>query len=811
MKTVYITGSSILNESNQERITQQISESFMSALKNFSLGNLLSIFKIGPQPSKEKEDEYTAKRKEWADNWKNKRAKELEEDMNDKIRVRAQNFEKNELHKMQKHDIERAKITQQRKIRDQEHAEYVKRMNQISKKLSDWPVLGGPMTEEYYNQLMANADKLYTDSTPADVRAFADVKKVIADITRDDKGNFVNDPKQWKQNLVDRGYGKDAENLLNDHPELKKAIQDFQQKKPNEKDFEASVNNFVSGVEWKDPAQMDKDMEDIDKYLEGRQTLGDALSQAKQDQKKAINELKTIDKIKQDSEKAQEKYNEIKNLSPEQYRNELIRKLGNLCEEQTDDNGTKVKKFNPNLDPESGAYSVQVLKKLGLKENEINNLTPNSIESKLKEMDIAKFQDALDTAKEGCQQKIAAYTKDMQDKYSDKKSKAEGSEVKKAENALKTFDSEHTNLKETCMDYNPNIPDDGTPLTPEQVNMTKTAIEQRKKAIQNAGDEAKRLYQEAQTERDERTAASKTKEAYDKLNSEQKKELDNVSSNLDQKVTTNGSITIKGKDGKEYEIHKPKSDSPNYDDEMKLYNAEINKKIATMKIGEKPTISDPDNITFNELKEIKQWEANKRAKTSARKAATDSIIALQKEKDPNSTFSEEDAWDMLDDKEWMQDVAGNELIDEPNEGQDDEDITPDEDTTKAESEANTKVEELKTQLKNAQTDEEKSELENKLKEAEDKLKQAKQNSSTFKNPAKIWHRKKKKNGEGSTKRYYNKEGDSISTKEFKDKVKNFKERKANEPQNNSRIDDRPLIFEKRAFTFTPIGKVKHNK
>ena len=42
------------------------------------------------------------------------------------------------------------------------------------------------------------------------------------------------------------------------------------------------------------------------------------------------------------------------------------------------------------------------------------------------------------------------------------------------------------------------------------------------------------------------------------------------------------------------------------------------------------------------------------------------------------------------------------------------------------------------------------------------------------NPAKVWHRKKKKNGTGSTKSYYNQKGESITKGEFKKKMESFK-------------------------------------
>ena len=42
------------------------------------------------------------------------------------------------------------------------------------------------------------------------------------------------------------------------------------------------------------------------------------------------------------------------------------------------------------------------------------------------------------------------------------------------------------------------------------------------------------------------------------------------------------------------------------------------------------------------------------------------------------------------------------------------------------------------------------------------------------NPAKVWHKRKKKDGKGSTKSYYNSKGDSISAKDFREKMENYK-------------------------------------
>lgn len=54
------------------------------------------------------------------------------------------------------------------------------------------------------------------------------------------------------------------------------------------------------------------------------------------------------------------------------------------------------------------------------------------------------------------------------------------------------------------------------------------------------------------------------------------------------------------------------------------------------------------------------------------------------------------------------------------------------------------------------------------------------------NPAKIWHRKKRKNGKGMTKSYYSKDGDdSISQKEYKERMARYKEAKAKKKESTT--------------------------
>ena len=77
--------------------------------------------------------------------------------------------------------------------------------------------------------------------------------------------------------------------------------------------------------------------------------------------------------------------------------------------------------------------------------------------------------------------------------------------------------------------------------------------------------------------------------------------------------------------------------------------------------------------------------------------------------------------------------------------------------------------------------------------------------SAKKNPAKIWHRKKKKNGTGSTKNYYNSEGESISAKEYKEKLKAFKSHKRKQTQ-ESRFKVRSNLKEARIRTLKDLRR-----
>lgn len=64
-----------------------------------------------------------------------------------------------------------------------------------------------------------------------------------------------------------------------------------------------------------------------------------------------------------------------------------------------------------------------------------------------------------------------------------------------------------------------------------------------------------------------------------------------------------------------------------------------------------------------------------------------------------------------------------------------------------------------------------------LKDADDEFED--EGETKLKNPTKVWHKKKKKNGSGSTKNYYDKNGNSISPDEYNEKKERYKEKLKN--------------------------------
>ena len=302
----------------------------------------------------------------------------------------------------------------------------------------------------------------------------------------------------------------------------------------------------------------------------------------------------------------------------------------------------------------------------------------------------------------------------------------------------------------------------------------------------------------------------KIKNAIDNFSDSQKHELDSLSPDFK-------AIVKRDKDNKEYmetnvpdpknpneklKLYKPDKNSPNYDEEMKNWDLALQAKLADSELipSERPEVNDPTD--FEQVKAQKQWDVNKRAKESAKQKLIDDYVKTQKEKGSKAKDDElaNDALDLLDDKEFLKDAGEFEDVED-----DDEELKnidgEDETTINKSKEDYDKKKEEYDEIKNDpnKSQEEKDQAKKSLEDAEQKFKDT---ESKLSNPSKIWHRKKKKNGSGTTKRYYNKAGDSISTREYQEKVERFKSRK------ESFDDKRPIIFEKRAWVTTPLSKYK---
>lgn len=85
------------------------------------------------------------------------------------------------------------------------------------------------------------------------------------------------------------------------------------------------------------------------------------------------------------------------------------------------------------------------------------------------------------------------------------------------------------------------------------------------------------------------------------------------------------------------------------------------------------------------------------------------------------------------------------------------------------------------------TEEEGDDIEDEEGEEETDDKGEKTGKKVLKNPSKVWHKKKNKRTGKPTKSYFNKKGDSISPKEFSEKMKHYKERLAKKSNNESLV------------------------
>lgn len=809
MKTITIYGGSVktnspVNEGLFDNISKGI-KGFFNSKEGF-LGQLLSAVGITTKDTKPETDKYADTVKNYASQWQKAREEALQNDMQYKIDAKVRNFEKNEARKLTKYQAEQKAKELRRKEEADAHKLLMKQIANEQAKIKSMTGITGP---EQLNVIVARVEKLYQDATPAEQKVKDNILGVAMDAYahRDDK-NYLKDK-----------YG---EEFMKEHPEIQRCIEAHaeQCKKLREGEnpddlFAQMFDATVNGDEFKTDTELADEQAKLQQYLDGRKAAETAATDARKKYDEAAEILKGMEEKKKVSEDAAAKLEKLDKLTTtkaikDQIMDDLINHEDAKNMKTKQGEGSNAETV---LNPENPV--VVKLKALGLSDEDIASCCDNSglkgseLEKKLANVPDTTWEDTKKNLKTELEQKRDAFDQgayDRNKKIVDDKATVEG-----LERAVKDYDKQNQDILDDVR-KRMGKKDDGTPISPKDVATAISGIQTQRDDMSKAVERAKKAQKQFEDD-------SKNADAYKSLEKQFGSEVGDLSSNLEKNLITTDTETgreyiesdVKDKDGNAIKIYKPDKDSPSYDEDMKKWDLAISAKAATVPLGEKPPLPDPDADDETKKKayvEIKQWEANKRAKDAAGQAFTDEL-----KKDPDIAKKGTTPEDILQDKRWMADLGDKNLEDVTNDDENETDIEgEDQEVTDAEKELKDKQKEIED--KKANGEEVSAEDEKALKDAEKKVKDATVKSEVGrKNPAKIWHKKKKKNGEGSTKNYYNKDGDSISPQEYKQRMETFKKNKEKnkqkqepKPTGESLMSTGKVVFEKRQWTTTPLSK-----
>lgn len=815
MKNIYISGSVI-------KYTCSINEGLFdfdgNNHKDTFLGRMLSFIPgMGGDEKKEQKDEYQKAVNDWTKKWIDEKKKDLEAAAQHKIAVKTQNYINQQELKMTHLEKERKEKDIARKVELAEMKKVQKQLKEQQTKIKAWT--GGPGTEEYLNNMVKIADKIYEDATPAEQQVKDNVMGMVVDCMHDDDGNFITDPEQRKTRFNAR-YG---EKWLKENPELKKAWEAYEAKSTDIKTYEDFVNQVVNpvtqGEDFKTNDEIQTEIDELEEYAHEKARLEKKVEDLKEERKTRDENIEKLQKIQDAGEVAKKDKTTMQEKTATTIKQEMVEeamKVGN--------DGLVVKPDGadePTINKESPAYKH--LKQLGLEDSDMEQLLTiddNNRKTKLEEIVNNKVTDEkVEEYKDGVIKEYdkaiarAEETKDSYDRQIADKDKdgQDGDPLAKAENDLDEYVKNGKSLQ-TKVRKALGKPDDGTPITDKDMAQASAKYEEMMKENVKAGERAKETMNKVRKAHTQMDNEKKLEDFEKTLNAEQQKEFEEKSKPDIDQPNENGEFVYKDKKtGEEIKIRKPTDEkAPDYDKQMKDYSTKVAASIAMKPLGEKPTLGPNEDPTVEKLAEIRKWEANKKSREAARLQFVENC--------KKEGITEDEARSILADHDWagVENISdSDDFIDAEDDNEEnadykdeeDESITPEEEEEikKEEDNAKKKLKELE-QKKSAGEPVSDEELENARKAVE-----ATQSKKPLKNPMKIWHKKKKENGNGTTKNYYDKNGDHISPQKYQDLVDKFKERvKARRTkgtqENQSLTDNHPLIYEKRSFTFNPINK-----
>lgn len=888
MKSITICGNKMIVSGDQYTINEGLPDFWKSLFggknkKNGFLGTVLSLIPgIGEKmEGKEKADAYTEAQTKWFETWKKRREDELKKDQDHLMNMKVTNYEILQQKKLNKHDAERkVKEFKQKQELDARKA-VLAQLKREGNKIAAWTGLG-PSTPEFMGQIIQVSERLYEDATPAEQKIKDNILGVFVEINRDEQGNYINDPELVAERM-DELYGeKDSDgrpikgsgknNPMFDSPEFRSAYETFVTNRPkDESEFtNRMVKAIVNNPDFRTNEELDEDRRVVEDRIAQMNEDEDRIKKLEDEKNKIEANLKKIEEKKKAADEAKGIKDNWNGATPEQIRGKLTDELAGAMANASADNksdslfikNTSVSDDGKSqttfkLNPKSPLYKN--LTALGLTQEDIDswqgmdkeviskrleNITDESL-TKYRD-DVVKAQDVKIQAGDDAEEAREENNKRLKEITSTDKDENGNpiGELVQAEATKKAHDDspEAKQAIQITRRYNPSIQNDGTPITKDAMMNASTSIEHHKEENNRAIKEISNISTKAKKYREEHANDTAYDKAYNELSDEEKQKIDTITAKPADAIKHDGDREYIEVDGEEDDpdnpgekrkkrLYKPDKDDPDYDDKIQAWDTAVSAKFATMPVGEKPVAkhNPPD---FEDIKAMREWEANKKAK----EAAKQDFIEKNKDKYKDPA----DALDVLSDKEWLRDQNTDELADDDDvENSDGEDVVDkkDQEQIDKEKQREDRIKELEDKKNNGE------ELSKEEQEELDKLKQEIEDEDNAKddtekrNPARIWKKRKNKSTGKSTKRYYycgknakrKASGESISKKEYQEKLKKYKEAKAaegKEPKkskekeanaggaepttdNNSITNpQRPIQFKKSPWTMTRLCESK---
>lgn len=664
----------------------------------------------------------------------------------------------------------------------------------------------GAFSEEFINNQIAEMESLADGVIPAEKKLLEDAKSTILSVYYDDDGNFKplvdSEGKPIKLEDALESHFKDNPQLLKELKRNKYFKELEAQTFDSEKDFEKFINEQVEknpsketldaefekkkvyqnqiNEQHKETAKLQKDKEAAEKTIKSKK---DALSKLEKPTDELIDGALNKDGQPTDNQQFGKKYaqslvNKIKNAKDDNERNDNLQKLKDLTGLTGDE--------------------------LKWEEDE------NSGEIKITKGDSGAFEpDSVEYKEENINNAVKDYAKKART-YEDTKKKLE-EEISNAEKTVeelegKIEDSEKA-TKDIITEYNKTVPE-AQQLVEDDIDGSVTKINKQAK-------EAEKKVKEAESRNAKNKEGIKNAKKSIEKNEEEKryeKEINNLSDEEQEQLQKekneikkgaetgpDGSVTFKmGDDEIKFSAEQMKEiqkDPKKMESFQKL--ADVN--LAMQEIPSKP---EKTGNPKEDAIAMEKWKTKKESILAAREKLKDEKITNENgEEEPVNVEDPKSLKRLITDdskdeegntvKNPIKDIIQTHGETESKEFEYDDNGEDEEDTEAIDGEDNKDVEEL--DLDNKSPEEQKEAIEDAMK-----------NNKV--NPAKLFKRRKRKDGKGTTRSYYcikNKEY-SLSPEEYKEKMQKYKEAKKSktepkepkEPKNEARlISLKHYIFE----------------